>query len=95
MSQPTRSDVHANRPLTNISVGYMQRQDIYIANKVFPIVPVDKQSDLYWIYTKNDWFRDEAQRRAPATESVGSGYGVSTASYACDVWSPQACGVPT
>jgi len=86
MAQPTRNDVHANRPLTNISVAYVQKQDIYIATKVFPIVPVDHVSDIYYTYAKNDWFRDEAQRRAPATESVGSGYNVATDTYNCDVW---------
>lgn len=86
MAQPTRNDVHANRPLTNVSVAYVARQDIYIANKVFPVVPVDHASDVYFTYTKNDWFRDEAQRRAPATESVGSGYNVNQATYNCDVY---------
>jgi hypothetical protein len=47
---------------------------------------VDKKSDKYFTYTKNDWFRDEAQRRADATESAGSGYSLSTASYSADVW---------
>lgn len=86
MPQPTSSQVHVNGPLTNISVAYIQSADVFVATKVFPVVPVGKQSDLYYIYTKNDWFRDEAERRAPATESVGSGYGLSTASYDANVW---------
>ena len=86
MPQPTPSQVHVNGPLTNISVAYIQSADAFVASKVFPVVPVGKQSDLYYIYTKNDWFRDEAERRAPATESAGSGYGLSTASYDAKVW---------
>ena len=85
MPQPTQSAVHVNRPLTMISVAYMQSQDAFIADKVFPVIPVDKQSDLYYIYTKNDWFRDEAKPRAAGTESAGSGYNTSTDSYKCDV----------
>lgn len=81
MAQPTLHSVHLNRPLTMVSVKFAQDQSIYIAPKVFPIVPVDKQSDLFWKFDKNDWFRDEAKPRAPATESVGSGYGVSDDSY--------------
>lgn len=85
-SQPTASDVHVDAVLTNISVAYIQRQDHFIAGRVFPVVPVEKQTDKYFTYTKADWFRDEAKRRAPATESAGSGYGLSTASYSCDVF---------
>jgi hypothetical protein len=86
MPQPTPSDVHVDAVLTNISVAYMQNEADFIASKVFPIVPVEKQSDVYFTYTKADWFRDEAQERAPGTESVGSGYGLSTASYDCKVY---------
>lgn len=86
-SQPTAASVHVNAPLTNISVAYIQSQADFIADKVFPVVPVDKQSDIYWVYTKNDWFRDEAQQRAPGTESAGGGYSLdSTNTYYCKVY---------
>lgn len=86
MPQPTQNQVHVDAILTNISVAYMQKQENFIANKVFPIVPVDKQSDKYFSYTKNDWFRDEARLRADATESAGGGYNLTTSSYSADVW---------
>lgn len=81
MAQPTQSQVHVNRPLTNISVAYMQSTAEFISDKVFPVLPVDKASDAYYVYTKNDWFRDEAQVRPPATESAGGGYGITTDNY--------------
>lgn len=87
MPQPTASSVHVNAPLTNISVAYIQSQTAFVASRVFPLVPVDKQSDVYYVYTKADWFRDEAKPRAPATESAGSGYGTDgTTSYSCKVY---------
>jgi len=86
MPQPTLNSVHVDAILTNISVAYMQRQENFIADKVFPIVAVDKKSDKFFTYTKNDWFRDEAQRRADGTESAGSGYSLTTGSYSADVW---------
>lgn len=87
MPQPSRSDVHVNRPLTNISIAYIQKAVDFIADKVFPVVPVMKQSDLYFNYDKAYWFRTEAQKRAPASESAGSGFAVdSNNSYFCDVW---------
>lgn len=86
MGQPTRSDVHVNRPLTNISIAYIQNANDFIADKVFPIVPVQKQSDRYFTYTKDFWFRTGAERRAPASESAGGGFQVdSTPSYFANV----------
>jgi hypothetical protein len=86
MPQPTSRQVHIDTLLTNISVAYMQTADMFVAPKVFPVVPVDKQSDKYIIYPKGDWFRDEAQRLADTDESVGSGYTLDNAGYRCDVW---------
>jgi len=86
MPQPNINSVHVDAILTNISVAYLQKQENFIADKVFPVVPVDKKSDKYFVYTKNDWFRDEAQRRADGTESAGSGYNLTTGTYAADVY---------
>lgn len=84
--QPALQDVHIDQALTNLSIAYVQRQDVYISTKIFPIIPVGKQSDKYWIFNKNDWFRDEAKKRADSTESAGSGFTLSTDSYFADVW---------
>lgn len=87
MPQPTLNAVHVNRPLTNISQAYMQDAGDYIADRLFPVVPVQKQSDRYFVYTKGDWFRDEAQIRGPATESAGGGYSLdNTPSYYAPVY---------
>jgi hypothetical protein len=86
MPNPTQSDLHVNVPLTNVSVAYMQDKSTFIADKVFPRVPVQKQSDLYWKYTKSDWRRTDAQKRAPGTESAGTGWKVDTGQYFAEVW---------
>ncbi len=86
MSQPTSSQVHVNRPLTNISIAFIQAMDKFIADKVFPAIPVRKQGDLYYIYNREDWNRIEVQKRAPATESAGSGFNLDTDSYFADVF---------
>ena len=86
MSQPGVGGVHTDAVLTNISVAFMQEQSKYIATQVFPVVTVDKASNLFYKYDQEDWFRDEAQKRADATESAGSGYEVGKDSYNCDVY---------
>jgi hypothetical protein len=85
-AQPTLSQVHVAAPLTNIAVAYMQDNSHYIADKIFPIVPVEYQSDLYYKWSKDDFFRDEAQLRADGMESAGSGLTLTTDSYAALVW---------
>lgn len=86
MPNPSQSDLHVNQPLTNVSIAYMQDKKTFIADKVFPRVTVQKQSDLYWKYSKSDWRRTDVQKRAPGTESAGSGYKVDTDQYYCQVY---------
>ena len=86
MPQPTSTDVHVDGVLTNISVCYQQEAYAFVANRAFPVVNVAKQTDLYFTYSQSDFMRDSVQRRADGTESAGTGYGLSTASYSCDVF---------
>lgn len=73
---PTMQNAHIDRALTNTSVAYMQDASAFIADKVFPIVPVKRQSDVFYIYNKGDFMRDEAKVRGAASESAGGDYGV-------------------
>jgi hypothetical protein len=86
MPQPTQSQVHIDAALTQIATAYLQDDSVYIADKVFPAVPVEHQSDKYFKYRKGDFFRDEAQLRADATESAGTGFNLDTGSYLASVW---------
>ena len=86
MPNPTQSDLHVNVPLTNVSIAYIQKSSEFIATKVFPKVPVKKQSDLYWKYSKSDWRRTDVQRRAPSTETPGVGWKYDTDSYFAHVY---------
>ncbi|MEE8609004.1 MAG: hypothetical protein V3S55_15475 [Nitrospiraceae bacterium] len=80
-SQPSRSDVHVNRPLTNISVAFLQSADNFVAGRVFPNVPVAKKSDQYFTYARGEFNRDEMEERAPGTESAGGNYQIGTDTY--------------
>lgn len=74
--KPTPSDVHVNQPLTNISIAFMQEASSFVADRVFPNIPVAKQSDVFYEYDRHYFNRDEMSVRAPATESAGGGYAV-------------------
>jgi hypothetical protein len=86
MPTPTQSDLHINVPLTNVSIAWMQSASTYIADKVFPKVPVEKQSNVYWKYSKSDWRRSDVKRRAPSTESSGTGWNFDEDTYFAHVY---------
>jgi hypothetical protein len=74
-------------PLTNISIAWMQDQREFVADRVFPSVPVKHQGNRYYVYDRDNWFRAQAEKRAPGTESAGSGYTLdNTPTYFADVY---------
>jgi|TARA_Y100000356_G_scaffold118454_1_gene109445 hypothetical protein len=81
MPQPTSQDVHVDAILTQMSVAFMQDQNAFVASRVFPTISVNKQSDKYFVYSQADFFRDQVLPRADGTESAGTGYSLSTATY--------------
>lgn len=86
MPLPQPSAVHIDVPLSNLSIAIMQDEAVFgVARTVFPDVPVDKQSNKYYVWKQEDFFRTDALKRAPGTESAGSGLNLSTSSYYCDV----------
>jgi hypothetical protein len=86
MPNPTQSDLHVNVPLTNVSVAYIPNAGDYICRKIFPKVSVQKQSDLYWKWSKSDWRRTDVVKRAPGTETAGVGWNYTTDSYFAHVY---------
>lgn len=70
---------HIDRALTNISVAYTQGDNAFIADKVFPILNVQKRSDVYFEYSKADMFRDEVQERGRGAESAGGNWNLNIA----------------
>lgn len=79
--QPDPGAVHVNRTLTNLSIAYDPIQDGYVADRVFPVVDVTNQTDVFWTFDKSYFLRDEVRERAPLTESAGGGYEQAYASY--------------
>ncbi len=82
MANPDVADLHVNAMLTNISIGYTNPE--YVADRVFPLVGVNKQSDIVPEYDKSFWFRDDARIRAPGGELHYGEYKVTkTDTYFC------------
>ena len=86
VTNPQAGDVHVNTPLTNFSQKYLQDQNFFVGTRAFPNLPVAKQSDLYYEYDRDSFFRDEAEERADGAESAGSGFVLSTDNYFARVY---------
>lgn len=83
MPNPIPGDLHVDRLLTEMSVSWVQDTGNFVANRVFPIVPVAKQSDIYAVYDKGFFYRDEMQERPLGGASKEAGYGISQGTYRC------------
>lgn len=87
MPLPNLSSVHVNRPLTQMSIAYIQAQDKYVADKVFPSVPVANKSDIYFVFDKADFLRNEFGKKVAGGKPAKGGYDLTTAGpYNCEVY---------
>jgi hypothetical protein len=82
---PTPGDVHVNAALTNVSLAYAQSEAGFVADKVFPNVPVAKQSDIYWVWPRGQWNTDDMKVRAPGAQTAGTNFPLSRAPYYAEV----------
>lgn len=87
MPMLTPSSVHLDQPLTNLTLAFAQDQNNFIADKVFPTVGVERQSDKYYIYDRDNMNRTgDVKALAPRTEVNRIGMSLSTDSYYADVF---------
>lgn len=86
MAQPDQISLHQDVMLTDVLVGYTNLE--YVTDSIFPVVPVNRQSNLIAALDQSAWFRDEALIRAPGTASARAGFTVNkNARYFCDRYS--------
>jgi hypothetical protein len=77
-------DLHIDVPLSNISIAFINDDASFIAPQIYPVLPVGKQSDKYFIFDKADWFRvNETRRERKAPPQIVE-FSVSSESYFAD-----------
>ncbi len=86
INQPSRSDVHVDRPLSNISLAFLQSASGFVADRAFPILSVAKQSDQYFTYDRGMFNRDEMTELAPGARADAANYTLSTDTYNAKVY---------
>lgn len=74
---PLKNQLHVDQLLSNVSIKYKNQS--YIAQEVFPTVPVKKDSDLYRVYDRD--FRLPTTKRANRGVAREASFDISTSSY--------------
>lgn len=82
MPAQTVGNVHVNVPLSNLAVRYMPNLNGFIADEVLPRLPVNNESDSYYVYDQGPFFDTSvsdlvADRAAPRRVE----YSATTAQY--------------
>jgi hypothetical protein len=75
----TGHDLHIDGPLSNLTIGY--RPDGLIADQIYPSVPVQKESDIYYVWDKATMLRVNNAQRARGTAANEIHFSVSSAGY--------------
>lgn len=84
MGKPLPSDVHIDVALSNLSIKYQNAE--LVGERLFPALTVDKDSNKYFIYGKED-MRTYRTKRAPGTRAASMDWSVSSDSYKCEEYS--------
>jgi len=75
----TGRDLHIDVPLTNISIAY--DPPALIAPLIYPIIPVEKETNVYYVWNKAEAMRVHNAVRARATEANRINFDVSSDGY--------------
>jgi hypothetical protein len=81
---PTAGDIHIDAALSEIAIAY--RNKTFIADQVLPLVPVEKQSDKYYVWDKGSWLTNQVELRTPGDTYPEGRMKLSTDEYYCDIY---------
>lgn len=81
MPNPQVKDVHIDQFLTNFSIAYSNK--VYLARQVFPLCKVDKESDKFAIFGKENFDVDVDTKRAAGKLAREVDWTLSSDSYSC------------
>lgn len=65
MEVDIKTKLRLAKALTNVSVAYLQKDDEFLADKVFPSVPVEERSDVYYQFDSSQYLQSNVEQVAP------------------------------
>jgi hypothetical protein len=86
MPGPLASNVHVDTLLTDVSIGYVQSNENYIARKGAPTYKVSKDSDKYPVWDRSNFLRMQTQQVSDRQKAPEANYDLSNDTYTCGYW---------
>ncbi len=84
MSTQTVGNVHVDAPLSNLARLYRPLESGFIADEVCPRIPVNKESDLYYVFDQGDFYGTDVDDLVPdRTAARKVEFSHSTEGYRC------------
>lgn len=83
---PDRNAIHTDTPLTNISIAFFQDASNFIANQVFPTVPVTKSSNIFYTIPRGEMNRLQVKKRGRGAKPATMTHLVASDNYNCDIY---------
>lgn len=84
---PIRSQIHVNSLLTTMSIKYANDAKNFIAHRAFPGIDVQKQSDIYPVFSKADFLRLGMNPRVPGEQPKFEDFEIDVSNtYYCKGW---------
>lgn len=80
-----KSNLHVSAYLNNVSIAY--HNQIYVADQVYPVLPVAKQNDQIVVYGREHFRIDKDYRANGARSNRVTSFSIGTTSYNCVVYS--------
>lgn len=74
-------DWHIDAALSEIAIQFALEPGMYLGPSILPVVGVDKQSDRFYVWDKDYWFRIPQTKRAPGTRANRVETSVSSLAY--------------
>lgn len=84
--QPDMQDVHIDAALSNFSIAYMEDTEDFIADRVFPMLPVEHRSNKYYTWNKDAFMRAGGRITPFGMEAPRGGLSLSNDSYSTETW---------
>lgn len=80
-AQNIEGTLHVDRYLTNFSVNYVQAARNFVAQRAASVIPVLKQTDMYVVYDRGYFWRDESAPRPLGGRPQQVGYKLGSGTY--------------
>ena len=87
---PIQGGAHLDVPLSNLAVAAFATNQNYIGQQLFPVVPVDKESNKYYTLDKASWLMLHDTKRARKAPPNAIEWQVSSDGYSCKNYATRA-----